>query len=102
MLNKNNTEQPTDTNLLAIYDEIAKLRDILTAKNKDYGSSAFERPYLDPGIPAVDAILVRMSDKVNRLHNIIKRGAVCDESIDDTVLDLAGYCILFLANRHKK
>ena len=84
--------------ILAIYDEIAHLRDTLTSKNKDYGSSAFERPYLHPHLPT-DAILIRMSDKVNRLHNIMQNNAVCDETIDDTVLDLAGYCILFLANR---
>lgn len=90
-----------NTDILAIYDEIAHLRDTLTSKNKDYGSSAFERPYLHPHIPVEDAILVRMSDKVGRLHNLMQNNAVCDESIDDTVLDLAGYCILFLANRKR-
>jgi len=93
-------EKTTDNKeILAIYDVIAHLRDTLIGKNKDYGSSAFERPYLHPHLPVVDAILVRMSDKVNRLHNIMQNNAVCDETIDDTVLDLAGYCILFLANR---
>lgn len=88
-------------NLQAIETEIAILRDTLIKKYTDYGSSAFERPYLHPHIPVEDAILVRMSDKVNRLHNIMQNNAVCDETIDDTVLDLAGYCILFLANRKR-
>lgn len=93
-------KKPNDnTEILAIYDVIAYLRDTLTSKNKDYGSSAFERPYLHPHLPPEDAILIRMSDKVNRLHNIMQNNAVCDETIDDTILDLAGYCVLFLASR---
>lgn len=43
-------------------------------------------------------IAVRLSDKFNRICNLIKRGELKenDESLEDTLLDLAGYSILGL------
>ncbi|MCH4004411.1 MAG: nucleotide modification associated domain-containing protein [Lactobacillus crispatus] len=41
---------------------------------------------------------VRLSDKFNRICNLIKRGELKenDESLEDTLLDMAGYSILAL------
>ena len=85
-----------------IANEIDKLRNILLKKQADYGDSAFNRPFLNPKATAEDAILTRLSDKFFRLHNIQKKGRaeVEDETLEDTVRDIAGYCILFLANRY--
>lgn len=69
----------------------------LLRKNADYGSSVFEPPTLTPEIGIVNAIEVRMSDKLKRLQNLKKPGQVQqvkDESIDDTYRDFANYCIL--------
>lgn len=66
-------------------------------KNQDYGSSAWETPMLAPDIPAEKAIRVRMSDKIKRLVKLLSQPdsqQVLSESIEDTFLDLAGYCIL--------
>ena len=68
----------------------------LLKKNADYGSSAWTRPVTAPHLPARTAILVRMADKVNRIGALQnKPPEVAGESLSDTVLDLAGYAILY-------
>ncbi len=55
-------------------------------------------PECDPGI----AIRVRMSDKINRLTQLLKAsGTEVDESFDDTLRDLGAYCILELARPNR-
>lgn len=72
--------------------------DLLLKKNKDYGSSVFESPILFPELKAKDCILIRMSDKIKRFSNLVTSGKTpeVDESIADTMKDLAGYAILWL------
>lgn len=62
-------------------------------KNNDYGD-AFSKTYQDLGI--ISAI-TRISDKYNRLRSLVlsnKPIMVNDESIIDTLLDMANYCIM--------
>ena len=62
-------------------------------KNADYGDS-FGRSVEKYGIVAA---LTRMSDKWNRLENLILKGGkseVADESVLDTLLDLAAYSLM--------
>ena len=82
----------------AIQGQLDILTDLLTRKNADYGNSAFDAPPLAPGLDTASAILVRMGDKIMRLQRLATHDArVKDESFNDTVRDLAGYCILYLA-----
>ncbi len=74
------------------------LVELLLKKNKDYGSSVFEPPELDPTASPSVGILARMSDKVRRIRQLRQNGAEVAESIDETVLDLGGYSILWLVN----
>lgn len=69
-----------------------KLNEIYEAKNKAYGDS-FGRTYKQLGI--VSAI-TRMNDKWNRLINLATNTDTdCgDESIKDTLVDLANYCLM--------
>lgn len=61
------------------------------AKNHDYGNS-FEQSLDEFGIVAS---VVRMGDKMNRIKSLVKKEAqVKDESIKDTLLDLANYSIM--------
>lgn len=61
------------------------------AKNHDYGNS-FEQSLDKFGLLAS---LVRMGDKMNRLESLNNKNAeVKDESIKDTLLDLASYSIM--------
>lgn len=70
------------------------LTDICLRKNADYGNS-FGDTYRSLGI--ISAVTC-ISDKVNRLKSLCMRPKserhVADESIRDTLLDTANYCIL--------
>lgn len=68
-----------------------RMNSIYAAKNHDYGNS-FEKSCDEYGITAA---LVRMEDKFNRLKSLKdKEPKVVDESIKDTLLDLANYCLM--------
>lgn len=72
------------------------LNDIYTRKNHDYGDSFAK---LRKELP--NAILVRIYDKYSRLKTLMEGAEqkVKDESIDDTLMDLANYCIMELVER---
>ena len=69
----------------------------LLRKNNDYGSSAWQPPVLAPQLGCGSAILVRMSDKVQRIATLSTKGAQVAESLEDTVSDLGSYCLLWLS-----
>ena len=61
------------------------------AKNQDYGNS-FEKSLYKFGLVAS---IIRLSDKMNRIESLSqKKARVKDESIEDTLLDLANYAIM--------
>lgn len=82
---------------------VEHLREILLAKNKNYGNSAFCPPILLPHLKPEEALLVRMSDKVARLTSLAsgEKDRV-GESLSDTLYDLAGYCVLAIIALEKK
>lgn len=72
---------------------------MLLRKNAAYGSSAFEPiSIFAKGLSALDQLHCRMDDKLARLA---KGHAIADESMADTVMDLAGYCVLELIARER-
>ena len=97
MIGALNNEHGMDQVILA--QEGLKLIDTLLRKNTDYGSSAWQGPIMAPGTSIDTAIRVRMSDKIARLRNLLEPDsrAEVDESIEDTMRDLAGYIVLWLA-----
>lgn len=68
------------------------LNDLYRRKNADYGDS-FHISYMEEGMAMPR---IRLSDKLNRFKSLTKRGRqeVEDESIRDTLLDLANYAIM--------
>ena len=67
------------------------LTKIYQAKNQDYGNS-FETSLYKFGLVAS---IIRLSDKMNRIECLSQTKAkVKDESIEDTLLDLANYAIM--------
>ncbi|WP_052514436.1 DUF1599 domain-containing protein [Clostridium botulinum] len=73
--------------------EICKeMNEIYKDKNHDYGDS-FGETYKTLGI--ISAI-TRITDKVNRLQSLCTKDALVDESIKDTLMDLANYSIMTL------
>ena len=86
---------------LAIYQYILNnLEETYKAKNNDYGNS-FADTYEKFGCVS---FLVRITDEYNKLLTL------CDpnipeqrvKKIDDTILDLANYCLLWLVEREYK
>lgn len=78
-------------NVQSFMDITTNMAKTYAAKNHDYGNS-FEQSCNKFGIIAA---VVRMGDKMNRLESLaIKRAEVKDESIKDTLLDLANYAIM--------
>lgn len=69
-----------------------ELNETYINKNHDYGDS-FGETFEDLGI--ISAI-TRITDKLNRLKNLITsdKQLVKDESVDDTLKDMANYCIM--------
>ena len=69
------------------------LTELYERKNADYGNS-FSKTFEEFGMTST---IVRLSDKVERLKTLSKKEAqVKDESIQDTVMDIAVYAMLTL------
>ena len=68
------------------------LNDLYIRKNKDYGDS-FHETYMEEGLAASR---IRLSDKLNRFKRLSKSREqnVKDESIRDTLIDLANYALM--------
>lgn len=73
-----------------------ELHETYKAKKADYGDSFAQVRSKYP-----NAILIRLNDKLNRLETLMNgvEQHVNDESIEDTLLDLANYCIMELVER---
>ena len=67
------------------------LKELYKTKNHDYGDS-FGKSYQEYG---VTMLAIRLDDKLNRFKTLIKENAmVSDESIVDTLRDLANYSLM--------
>lgn len=68
---------------------------LIKQKNLDYSSE--EDPLLNFRRHGLFGMLVRMDDKMARLGNFSKKGvfSVVTETLNDTLLDIINYCILF-------
>ena len=74
-------------------DVLFTLEDMLIKKNSDYGSS-FDKSINKFGWVYV---AIELDKKKNRLHSLLKNKEKPNyESIEDTLLDIAGYCVLSL------
>ena len=77
------------------------MANVFAAKRADYGPST-EETFKKFG-PV--SFLIRMHDKLNRLDSLFMKSSdaikVKDESIRDTLMDLANYCIIALVELDK-
>lgn len=68
-----------------------ELTELYRKKNHDYGDS-FHKSYEEFGLTMA---AIRLDDKINRFKTLIKtESEVKDESIRDTLIDLANYAIM--------
>lgn len=78
-----------------------KMSEIYIAKNADYGDS-FHKSHEKHGSIAA---IVRMDDKLQRISNLILSGKelqVKDETIEDTLLDLANYAVMLIVELRRE
>lgn len=75
-------------------DITIELRNLYDAKNRDYGDS-FGQSFQKWGLPMS---CIRLGDKLNRLESFAQKKDmhVSDESVEDTLRDLANYTIMTL------
>ena len=74
------------------------LNEIYARKNHDYGDS-FGKGYAEYGMVMA---VIRLEDKLNRLKSLIKaESLVKDESMNDTLMDLANYAIMTVIERER-
>ena len=87
----------TQIQIAAICDDI---KELLLYKNKQYGDSALNPSRIFSKSSAVEQLLVRIDDKLNR----IKKGAGLVATDEDVIQDLIGYLVLLKIglNRQKK
>ena len=86
-------------NRLGIYQTIINnLEDTYKRKNSDYGNSVGDTYEKFGDV----SFLTRITDKYNRILSLADKGEcgeVKDEALEDTILDLANYCLLWLVER---
>lgn len=92
-------------------DCCARMVEITKAKNADYTGvgdnpfANFTRVELLGNCSTEQGFVTRMIDKISRIISFVQKGIleVKDESVEDTLIDLANYCILFSGYiKHKK
>lgn len=76
------------------------LSELYERKNHDYGDS-FHISYVEEGMAMPR---IRLGDKFNRFKNLTltKKQLVGDESVRDTLLDLANYAIMTLIEMERE
>jgi len=69
-------------------------------KNQDYGTDvdpfANVRASEDFGIPAWLGSVIRANDKMTRLKTYAGKGQLANESVEDSLIDLANYAVIGL------
>ena len=90
------TMTKTQEEISAVCNDI---KELLLYKNKQYGDSALNPSRIFSKASAVEQILVRIDDKLNR----IKKGAGLVGEDEDVIQDLIGYLVLLkIGLNHKK
>lgn len=96
------TEKQHQQKVNAFEDVTINLRNLYDAKNLDYGDS-FGQSFQKWGLPMS---CIRLGDKLNRLESFAQKKdmQVDDESVEDTLMDMANYAIMTLVemNMRKK
>ena len=81
-----------DRNVLRHRDICTELNELYAKKNADYGDS-YHLTYLEEGMAMAR---IRLTDKLQRFKKLTRDGGqlVNDESVRDTLIDMANYCIM--------
>lgn len=78
--------------------------ELMRKKNADYAGSGGKQPFANftrceaMGVCTTEqGFLVRMTDKMSRLSSFVEKGVfeVKEESLEDTIVDIINYAVLF-------
>lgn len=85
--------------IVAFGEKVEKVIQMHAAKNMDY-NGAFYKTMKKYGLVA---LCIRLSDKMDRLDSILKSGniQVQDESVEDTLIDIAAYATMGLVELNR-
>ena len=79
--------------MITVQDRTKERNELYERKNRDQGNS-FDQTLDEFGVVAG---LIRMNDKMNRIKSIYNKDTnVKDESLEDTLIDLANYAVMTL------
>lgn len=95
---KENKKPETPPYISAFEDVANEVLDTFKAKNSDYGNSAHETYKMFGDM----SYAIRLNDKLSRFQALIRPGyeaRVKDESIEDTLKDLATYALMAVVDR---
>lgn len=85
-------------NKIVIHSELCrKMHQLYERKNADYGDSFSQLRHRYPNF-----VCMRIFDKLNRLETIMQPGYECkvsDETVEDTLMDIANYAIMEITER---
>lgn len=82
---------------LRVLDE---MRELHCRKAADYGRGA--DPFANVraggefGVPPWVGVMIRANDKLHRIKSFVQNGALENESVEDSLMDLAAYCLIAL------
>lgn len=90
----------SDTHKATFESVLDEMKELHAKKDKDYGS-AFHKSFEEFGVTAG---VVRLNDKMERVKSLVKNGKaeVKDESILDTLKDLASYAVMLYVELKNK
>lgn len=94
------TQKANQKKVNAFEDITIAMRNLYEKKNFDYGDS-FAQSFEKWGLPMS---CIRLGDKLNRLESFAKNKdmQVADESVTDTLMDLANYAIMTIIEIQNK
>ncbi len=81
-------------------DILVEMGELHDRKNADYGTAADPfanvRASEEFGIPAWLGSVIRANDKMTRLKTFANKGELANEPVEDSLIDLANYCVIAL------
>ena len=81
-------------------DILVEMGELHDRKNADYGTAADPfanvRASEEFGIPAWLGSVIRANDKMTRLKAFANKGELANEPVEDSLIDLANYCVIAL------
>lgn len=94
------TEKENQMKVNAFEDITIAMRNLYEKKNMDY-SDSFAKSFQEWGLPMA---CIRLDDKLNRLKSFAKKQdmQVTDETVIDTLTDLANYAIMTIMELKEK